>query len=66
MSEGAGDDVGSGSKVSLVCLLDERGMVAAAQVKRCLVSKRKEARLFPRFNKDDVYCSIVQYAVSDF
>jgi hypothetical protein len=29
MSDGAGDEVGSGSKVSLVCLLDERGIVAA-------------------------------------
>lgn len=27
MSEGAGEEVGRGSKVSLVCLLDERGMV---------------------------------------
>ena len=31
MSEGAGDEVGRGSKVSLVCLLDERGMVAVMQ-----------------------------------
>lgn len=27
MSDGAGDEAGSGSKVSLVCLLDVRGMV---------------------------------------
>jgi hypothetical protein len=63
MSDGAGDDVGSGSKVSLVCLLDERGMVVAAQVERCLVSGKKKARLYPRFGKNDIYCSIDQYPV---